>query len=82
MEEQEEERFCRLGDEAEVLLKTPAFGATVNRLVDTSFQAVVNCEPEDTTGRERSYSHCRALVDIVSTLQQLLLLSLPLPLTS
>ena len=77
-----EEQLCRLGDEAEVLLKTPAFDATINQLVDTSFQAFVNSKPEDTQSRERSYNHYRALVDIVSTLQQLLLLSLSLPLTS
>lgn len=68
--EEQEEQFCRFGDEAEVLLKTPAFDATINQLVDTSFQAFVNSKPEDTKGRERSYSHYRALVDIVSTLQQ------------
>ena len=68
--EEQEEQFCRFGDEAEVLLKTPAFDATINQLVDTSFQAFVNSKPEDTQGRERSYSHYRALVDIVSTLQQ------------
>ena len=68
--EEQEEQLCRFGDEADVLLKTPAFDATINQLVDTSFQAFVNSKPEDTQGRERSYSHYRALVDIVSTLQQ------------
>ena len=65
-----EEQLCSLGDEAEVLLKTPAFDATINQLVETSFQAFVNSKPEDTESRERSYAHYRALVDIVSTLQQ------------
>jgi len=69
-DQQKEEQLCRLGDDADVLLKTPAFDATINQLVDTSFQAFVNSKPEDTQGRERSYSHYRALVDIVSTLQQ------------
>ena len=32
-----EEQLCSLGDEAEVLIKTPAFDATINQLVDTSF---------------------------------------------
>ena len=68
--EEQEERFCRFGDEAEVLLKTPAFDATINQLVDSSFQAFVNSKPEDKEARERSYAHYRALVDIVSTLQQ------------
>ena len=65
-----EEQLCSLGDEAEVLLKTDAFNSTVNNLVDASFQAFVNSKIEDTQGRERSYAHYRALVDIVSTLQQ------------
>ena len=32
-----EEQLCSLGDEAEFLLKTPAFDTTINQLVDTSF---------------------------------------------
>ena len=32
-----EEQLCSLGDEAEFLLKTPAFDTTTNQLVDTSF---------------------------------------------
>jgi hypothetical protein len=69
MQNQEEE-LLRLGDEAEILISNPAFNSTVNQLVDVSFQAFVNSKPEDKEGRERSYSHYRALVDIVSTLQQ------------
>ena len=69
-DQQKEEQLCRLGDDADVLLKTPAFDATINQLVDTSFQAFVNSKPEDTQSRERSYNHYRALLDIVSTLQQ------------
>ena len=68
--ENKEEQLCRMGDEAEALLATDAFNATVNQLVDASFQAFVNSEPTDSEGRERSYAHYRALVDIVSTLQQ------------
>lgn len=68
--ENKEEQLCRLGDEAEALLATDAFNATVNQLVDASFQAFVNSDPTDSEGRERSYAHYRALVDIVSTLQQ------------
>ena len=65
-----EEQLCTLGDEAEVLLKTEAFNRTVNQLVDVSFQSFCNSKPEDKDARERSYAHYRALVDIVSTLQQ------------
>ena len=35
-DEQKEEQLCRLGDEADVLLKTDAFNLTVNQLVDSS----------------------------------------------
>ncbi len=71
MEDQDqEEQLCRLGDEAEILLKTDAFNRTVNQLVDVSFQAFCNSKPEDKDARERCYAHYRALVDIVSTLQQ------------
>lgn len=69
MQNQEEE-LLRLGDEAEILISNPAFNSTVNQLVDVSFQAFVNSKPEDKEGRERSYNHYRALVDIVNTLQQ------------
>jgi len=69
-DEQKEEQLCRLGDEADVLLKTDAFNLTVNQLVDACFQAFSNSKPEDADARERSYHHYRALVDIVSTLQQ------------
>jgi len=69
MQNQEEE-LLRLGDEAEILISNPAFNSTVNQLVDVSFQAFVNSKPEDKEGRERSYNHYRAVVDIVQTLQQ------------
>ena len=69
-DQQKEEQLCRLGDEADVLLKTDAFNLTVNQLVDSSFQAFCNSKPEEKDARERSYAHYRALVDIVSTLQQ------------
>ena len=59
-----------MGAEAEHLLDNPAFNSTVNNLVDQAFQAFCNSKPEQTTERERSYHHYRALVDIVSTLQQ------------
>ena len=69
-EQQKEEQLCRLGDASDVLLKTDAFNRTVNQVVDACFQAFSNSKPEDTDARERSYHHYRALVDIVSTLQQ------------
>jgi hypothetical protein len=69
-EQLREEQLCRLGDEADVLLKTDAFTNTVNQLVDASFHAFCNSKAEDKEARERSYNHYRALVDIVSTLQQ------------
>ena len=69
-EQLKEAELCQQGDDAEALLGTPAFNSTINNLVDQAFQAFCNSKPEQTVERERSYAHYRALVDIVSTLQQ------------
>jgi len=66
----EEEQMIRQGDNAEMLLGIEAFSETVDNMVHQSFQNFVNSKPEETSARERAYSHYRALVDIVSTLQQ------------
>jgi hypothetical protein len=47
-DQQKEEQLCRLGDEADVLLKTDAFNLTVNQLVDACFQAFSNSKPVST----------------------------------
>ena len=62
--------LIRMGEEAENLLDNPAFNSTVNNLVDQAFQSFANSKPEANEERERSYFHYKALVDIVSTLQQ------------
>jgi len=59
---EEEQNILTAGDEAEELLR--------NGLVEATFQAFVNTAPEDAEGREKSYHHYRALVDIIHTLQQ------------
>jgi hypothetical protein len=69
-EQQKQEELIRLGDEAEVLLKAAAFNSTINQLVEASFQAFCNSKADEKDARERSYTHYRALVDIVNTLQQ------------
>ena len=69
-QQDKENHLCRLGDEAELLLQTSAFNSTVNQLVDMSYQNFVNSKPDDYEVRDASYHHYRALVDIVSTLQQ------------
>jgi hypothetical protein len=66
----EEEQMIKRGDNAEVLLGTDAFTDTINTMVESTFQAFCNTKPDETETRERTYSHYRALVDIVSTLQQ------------
>ena len=66
----EEEQMIVKGEAAEVLLGTEAFSNTIDQMVQGTFQTFVNSKPEDTEARERSYAHYRALVDIVSTLQQ------------
>ena len=65
-----QDELSRIGNEAAHLLDNQAFNSTINNLVDQAFQAFCNSKPEQTTERERSYHHYRALVDIVSTLQQ------------
>jgi hypothetical protein len=69
-EQLKHDELVRMGSEAEHLLDNPAFNNTINNLVDQAFQAFCNSKPEETKDRERSYHHYRALVDIVSTLQQ------------
>ena len=67
---EKQEVLIQQGEAAENLLKTDAFNNVVNSLVEATFQAFVNSKPEDTAGREKTYNHYRALVDIVNTLQQ------------
>ena len=66
----EEEQMIVKGEAAEVLLGTDAFSNTIDQMVQGTFQTFMNSKPEHTEDRERAYSHYRALVDIVSTLQQ------------
>lgn len=65
-----EDELIALGDDAESLLKSSSFNNVINALVDGTFQTFVNTSPEDSVGRERSYAHYRALVDITNTLRQ------------
>ena len=67
---EKEEMLVQQGEAAENLLKTDSFNNVVNSLVEATFQAFVNSKPEDKEGREKTYNHYRALVDIVNTLQQ------------
>lgn len=66
----QEEHLVTTGDEAEAVLSAPAFTSVVNDLVERAFQSFVNTGPEDKDKREYSYSHYRALVDVVDTLKQ------------
>lgn len=66
----QEEQLVVAGDEAEVLLQSPAFTSVINELVDQAFQTFVNTAPEDKDKRESAYSHYRALVDVVNTIKQ------------
>lgn len=62
----QEEQMIQQGDEAEQILGSSAFSATVNELVDEAFKAFVNTEPHETEKREETYRHYRALVDVVN----------------
>ena len=63
-------QMIKVGEDAEVLLGSETFNTTINSLVDAAFQNFVNSKPEQKEVRELSYNHYRALVEIVSTLQQ------------
>ena len=67
---EKEEMLIQQGEAADNLLKSDSFNNVVNSLVEATFQSFVNSKPEDKEGREKTYSHYRALVDIVNTLQQ------------
>lgn len=66
----QEEQLVQAGDDAEALLSAEAFDRVINSLVESTFQAFVNSKPEDGDQRERTFSHYRALVDVVNTLKQ------------
>tara|TARA_R110002020_G_scaffold181450_1_gene376415 strand:+ start:7042 stop:7314 length:273 start_codon:yes stop_codon:yes gene_type:complete len=66
----QQENLVKLGDDAEELLKTPVFTNTINALVEATFQAFVNSDPDKSKEREATYNHYRAIVDIVNTLKQ------------
>ena len=68
--EEQEDKLVQMGDDAEQLLSSEAFTNTINSLVDASFQTFGNTKPEEQDKREMSYHHYRALIDIVSNLQQ------------
>ena len=65
-----EEELIQHGEDAEVLLKSPAFNNVVNKLVEQTFQNFVNSKPEENKERSIIYYHYRALVDVVNTLKQ------------
>lgn len=66
----QEETLVKLGDDAEELMNTPVFTNTINALVEATFQAFINSEPDKSKEREVTYTHYRAIVDIVNTLKQ------------
>lgn len=66
----EEEQLIEIGEAAETVLAQPAFNRVINTLVDSTFQSFVNSDPKEKEERERTYSHYRALVDVVDTLKQ------------
>ena len=66
----QEEQLVQAGDDAEALLSAEAFDRVINSLVESTFQAFVNSKSEDGDKRERTFTHYRALVDVVNTLKQ------------
>jgi hypothetical protein len=70
LDKETELSLIKQGEDASFLLGNDIFNDTINSLVDAAFQQFVNSQPEQTDHRELSYHHYRALVEIVSTLQQ------------
>ncbi len=58
------------GEDTEIILNNTSLKLFINQSLYASFQAFCNFKPEEKEKREMSYQHYRALVDIVSTLQQ------------
>ena len=69
MSEQNEDQLINIGNDAEKLLNK-AFNNVIDGIVQGTFQAFVNSNPEEAEIRERNYSAYRAVVDIVNTLKQ------------
>ena len=70
MSEQNEDQLINIGNDAEKLLNNKAFNNVIDGIVQGTFQAFVNSNPEEPEIRERNYSAYRAVVDIVNTLKQ------------
>ena len=70
MDKDTELALVKQGEDASFLLNNDIFNNTINSLVDTAFQQFVNSKPEESSQREQSYHHYRALVDIINTLRQ------------
>ena len=70
MSEQNEDQLINIGNDAEKLLNDKAFNNVIDGIVQGTFQAFVNSNPEEAEIRERNYSAYRAVVDIVNTLKQ------------
>ena len=70
VEENKQMKLVEQGLAAQKLLAAEAFNSTINQLVDAAIQNFVNSKPQQNDVREASYHHYRALVEIVSTLQQ------------
>ena len=66
----EQEKLIADGDEAAALLATSAFTSVINELVDQAFSSFVNSEPHEAEKREQSFHHYRAVIDVVNTLNQ------------
>ena len=65
-----EEQLITLGNDSENLLKNEGFIRVMNLMMDSSIQNWAQSEVEDTAKREQSYSHFKALSDVIATLNQ------------
>lgn len=67
---QTDEVLVEEGNDAEVLLEHTAFNRSIDSIVETTFQTFVNSQHTEKEVRENAYGHYRALVDLVNTLKQ------------
>ena len=69
-----QEELIQMGEDCELLLKSEPVTRVINKLVEQQFQSFVNSQPEQSKERSITYYQYRALVDLVNTLKQQVLI--------
>ena len=69
-----QEELIQVGEDCELLLKSEPMNRVINQLVEQYFQAWTNSKPDESKERSVTYYQYRALVDLVNTLKQQVLI--------